>query len=109
MLKKINHEKERENLRIKRSKWIGKIHKIVNKRERKKIEKQIAQIGKGKDDSKRIFKAIKNLNKTKPNIPLLIKEENQYTANKKQRVKDTINPCNCLLKNANFSIKTANN
>ena len=34
-----------------------------------------------------MFKAIKNLSKMKPKTPLLIKEINKYTANKKQQVK----------------------
>ena len=34
-----------------------------------------------------MFKAIKDLNEMKPKTPLLIKEGNQYTANKKQQGK----------------------
>ena len=77
-------ENERENLRIKRNKLITKIHDLVNTEETNKSEKEIEKVEKSNDDPSRVFKVIKNLNKMKPKTPLLIKEENQYTANKKQ-------------------------
>ena len=83
----LKDKNERENLCIKRNKIITKIHNLVNIGETNKTEKQIVEIEKSKDDLSRISKPIKDSNKMKPNTPLFIKEENQYAANKKQRVK----------------------
>ena len=85
------NENKRENLHMKRNKLITKIHLLVNVEETNKTEKQIEieAIEKSKNDSSRMFKAIKDLNKMKPKTSLLIKEGNQYTANKKQQVKLT--------------------
>ena len=57
---------------MKSNKIITKIHDLVNTEETNKIEKS-------KDDSCRMFKAIKYLNKMKPKTSLLIKEGNKYT------------------------------
>ena len=54
-----------ENLRMKRNKLITKIHNLVNTEETNKIEKQTEDIEKSKDDSSRMFKAMKDLNETK--------------------------------------------
>ena len=45
---------------------------------------QIEKIRKSKDDSSRMFKAIKDWNKMKPKTSLVVKEGNQYTENKKR-------------------------
>ena len=52
-----------------------------------KNQAEIDATEKSKDDSSRMFKAIQDLNKMKLKVRLLIKEGNQYTANKKQQVK----------------------
>ena len=80
-------ENERENLYIKRSKLITKIYNLDNIEEANKFEKQIIETEISKDDSSRMFKEIKDLNKMKPKTPLIIKEGNQYTTNKKREVK----------------------
>ena len=43
------------------------------------IEKQSEEIGKSKNNSSRMFKSIKDLNKVKKRENLLIKNDNQYT------------------------------
>ena len=60
---------------MKRNKLITKRHNLVNKEEANRIEKKIEKIGKSKDDSSRMFKAIKDLIKLKLKTPLLIKKE----------------------------------
>ena len=52
-----------------------------------KNQTEIDATEKSKDDSSRMFKAIQDLNKMKLKVRLLIKEGNQYTANKKQQAK----------------------
>ena len=47
----------------------------MSKEETNRIEKEIEKIGKSKDDSSRMFKAIKDLIKLKLKTPLLIKKE----------------------------------
>ena len=73
-------ENERENLRMKTSKLITKIHNLVNTEGTNIMERQVKEIKKSKDDSSRMFNTIKDLNKMKPNTHLLVKEGNQYTA-----------------------------
>lgn len=75
------YENKRGNLRLKRNKLITKIQNLVNKEETNKIEKKREKIEKYKDDSSRMFTAIKDLNKMKPKTRLLMKERNQFTAN----------------------------
>ena len=78
---------------MKRNKLVTKIHDLVNNEEINKIDKQIEEIEKSEDVSSRIFKAIKDLNemkplnKMKPKTTLIIKQGDQYTANKKQQAK----------------------
>ena len=73
-------ENERENLRMKTSKLITKIHNLVDTEGTNIMERQVKEIKKSKDDSSRMFNTIKDLNKMKPKTHLLVKEGNQYTA-----------------------------
>ena len=58
----------------------------MSKEETNRIEKEMEKIGKSKDDSSRMFKAIKDLIKLKLKTPLLLKKRDQYTTNQKQQV-----------------------
>ena len=78
---------QRDKLCKERNETLTKIHKLVKQEETKKIERQIEEIEKTKDDSTRMFKAIKDLNKMKSKTPLLIKTENGYTANEQDQTK----------------------
>ena len=51
----------------------------MNTEEMNEIEKQSEEIGKSKNNSSRMFKSIKDLNKVKKRENLLIKNDNQYT------------------------------
>ena len=68
---------------MKRNKLITKRHNLVNKEEANRIEKKIEKIGKSKDDSSRMFKAIKDLIKLKLKTPLLIKKEGSIYSKEK--------------------------
>ena len=50
---------------------------MLLRKKKMKLKKQIKEIEKSEDDSSRMFKTIKSLNKMKPKTPLLIKEGNQ--------------------------------
>ena len=67
---------------MKITKLITKIIDLVNTEETKKMEKQIDETEKSKDDSSRMFKATNDLYKVKPKTHLLIKEGNQYKVKK---------------------------
>ena len=65
--------KKRDELRKKRNKTINKLHKLVKRQEQQNIERQIEEIENTKEDSTRMFKAIKDLQRSKPKENLLIK------------------------------------
>ena len=67
---------------MKTNKLIIKILDLVNTEETNKMEKQIDETEKSKDDSSRMFKATNDLYKVKLKTHLLIKEGNQYTVKK---------------------------
>ena len=67
---------------MKTNKLIIKILDLVNTEETNKMEKQIDETEKSKDDSSRMFKETNDLYKVKPKTHLLIKEGNQYTVKK---------------------------
>ena len=58
---------------------MNKIHKLVKKEESDKIEKQLEEIENTKNDSTRMFQAIKQLNRLKPKSPLLIQDDKGST------------------------------
>ena len=77
---------QREHLRKERNKVMNSIHKAVIKHEKQEVEKQIENIEKHKDDSTRMFQAIKDINRQKPRVPLLIKTKSgTLTANEKEQ------------------------
>ena len=65
--------KKRDELRKKRNKTINKLHKLVKRQEQQNIERQIEEIENTKEDSTRMFKAIKDLQRSKHKENLLIK------------------------------------
>ena len=64
------------------NKLITKTLDLVNTEETNKMEKQMDETEKFKDDSSRMFKATNDLYKVKPKTHLLTKEGNQYTVKK---------------------------
>ena len=66
---------------------MNKIHKLVKKEESDKIEKQLEEIENTKNDSTRMFQAIKQLNRLKPKSPLPIQDDKGLTANEVEQIK----------------------
>ena len=66
---------------------MNKIHKLVKKEESDKIEKQLEEIENTKNDSTRMFQAIKQLNRLKPKSPLLVQDDKGLTANEVEQIK----------------------
>ncbi len=64
-----------------------KIRKILREREEDKINKQLESIENTKDDSRKMFHAIKELSRQDGNKKLLIDGEMGQTSNPKQQVK----------------------
>ena len=79
------NETRREELQTERNRVLTNIHNLVKQEEIKRIERQIEEIENTKDNSTRMFKTIKDLNKMKPKTPLLIKNDNQFTANENEQ------------------------
>ena len=71
-----------------KTKLITKIRSLVNTEETNNMEKEVEEIEKCKDDSSRMFKAIKDLNKMKPKTQSTIqkKEINIQLKTKKKKV-----------------------
>ena len=72
----IKREKWKRKPSYKKKKLTVKKRNFVNSEETNKLEKQIEKIEKSKDDSSRMFEAIKDLNKMNQKTQLLIKEGN---------------------------------
>ena len=66
---------------------MNKIHELVKKEETDKIEKQLEKIENTKNDSTRMFQAIKQMNRLKPKSPLLIQNDKGLTANEVEETK----------------------
>ena len=79
--KKHALQKERNNI-------LNNIHKLMKEQDEIKITAQLEEIERTKNNSSRMFQAIKQMQKFKPKIPLLIKTSNGgYTVNEKQQAK----------------------
>ena len=75
----------RGNIRKERNGTINNLHKLVKEQEKQKVENEIEQIENSKEDSTRMFHAIKSLQRTKPKENLLIQtEDGTLTADKAQ-------------------------
>ena len=83
--KDLNRRKE---LKVKRNKVINEQHKLVNKEYEKKLETEIEDIENSKNDSNRMFKAIKIINKKNNNKPLIIKKDDNIIGNIEEKIKE---------------------
>ena len=75
----INEEKERKELQKERNKVMKEIHAELGRDKKKKVEREIREIEEAKDDSNRMFKAVKNLQRMKVKTPLVIDSEGGIT------------------------------
>ena len=77
---------ERKELRKERNQTLTKLHKLVRNEEKAIIESQIEAIENTKDDSCRMFQAIKDIKRSKPKEALLIKtHDGTLTADPKKQ------------------------
>ena len=75
-----------DSLRIKRNAILTKIHNLIKAKKNEQIDKQLEEIEKCKDDSTRMFSAIKKLQRMKPKQQLLINtKEGKLTAIEKEQ------------------------
>ena len=79
--KKIHHKmnstknkETRASLRKSRNKILTQIHNKIRQEENRKVEHALADLENSPDDSTKMYKAVRNLNKLKPKSPLLIKD-----------------------------------
>ena len=76
-----NSAVDNSQLKIQRNKILTRIHRIIKDLENKRIEQQLQEIEITKDDSTRMFQAIKHMQRCKPKAKLLIKtKEGNLTA-----------------------------
>ena len=69
-------------LKKERNRILTTIHQLVKKQQNEKINEQLIEIEKTKNDSTRMFQAIKHIQKCKPKTPLLINTtDKNLTAN----------------------------
>ena len=77
---KINAEgdkEERIELRKKRSEKLRKIKKIKNMKEQEDIIKIVEEVEKQKDDSRKMFEVIRQLQNREPKKPLLVENKDK--------------------------------
>ena len=77
----IDSSKNSENRAVLRRSWNNKlrqIHNLLQEEERVRIERKIESIESQKNDSTRMFAVIKEINRDKPKVPLLIKGMYSY-------------------------------
>ena len=73
---------ERKTLRCTRNNKLQQIHQILHAEKRSRIAEKIESIEKENNDSRRMFSVIKEINREKPKVPLLIKtREGDMTSN----------------------------
>ena len=79
-------ENRRQRLRRERNEIMREIHQKMKKHEEKRIESKLRDIESSKNDSSRMFRAIKEIQRNKPKPSLLIKTVNGgYTINEKEQ------------------------
>ena len=69
---------ERKTLRCARNNKLQQIHRIPHAEKRSRIAEKIESIEKESNDSRRMFSVIKEMNREKPKVPLLIKTLARY-------------------------------
>ena len=86
---KINSTKcaiERKELKKKRNNKMKEIHRELGKQKEKKIEREIEEIERSKDDSNRMYKAMKNIQRMKPKAPLVVDHDGGITTDPETQV-----------------------
>ena len=87
---KLNTEtdqQKREEIRKSRNSKLNEIHQLKAEENNKKIIEQIEEIEKSKEDSHRMFKAVKVLKNNEKRKPLMVQGESGLTSNPEAQVK----------------------
>ena len=78
----------KQSLRKERNEILTTVHRLVKDQENEKIDQLLLEIEKTKNDSTRMFQAIKHIQRCKPKTPLLINtKEGRLTANEIEQTK----------------------
>ncbi len=87
--KKINslnrNEKQKRELKTKRNEILTQIHQEIGQIRTARIEKEIREIEESKDDSNRMYKAVRNLQRMQKKEPLQIDSDDGITTDPKEQ------------------------
>ena len=87
-IENITNNTTKNSLRRDRNEIMKTIHREMKKLDEQKLENCLKEIENSKNDSWRMFRVIKEIQRQKPKIPLLIKTETGgFTINKKEQAK----------------------
>ena len=78
-------DEQRRELKRSRNKVMKEIHAELTREKTDRIEKELAEIETAKDDSNRMFKAIKSMNRMKPKTPLVVEDEEGITTDEERQ------------------------
>ena len=79
---------KRKNLKSKRNLLLAKQHKLVSKEYEKKLESEIEDIENSKDDSHRMFKAIRVIQKKRDPAPIIVKKGENLVGNTNVKIEE---------------------
>ena len=82
-----NKKSRRIELRKERNKKLSEIHQILKKIENDKINKKCETIERHPDDSNKMFEVVKELQREKPKISLMINTDEGLTTDENEQVK----------------------
>ena len=91
---KINAAKtssQKEYLKKQRNKQMKNIEKKLQEMQEQKITENIKEIEQCKDDSNKMYSAIRNSNRNKPKEEIVVDTENGITTNKEEAIKIVTN------------------
>ena len=81
-------DKKQEELRQERRENLNEIHKILTKEETDKIDNQVEDILRSKEDSTRMYEVLRQIKRGQEKKPLLIETENGLTTNEETQVRE---------------------
>ena len=85
-IENVTDNTTKNSLRKDRNEIMKKIHQKMKELDKQKLENCLKEIENSKNDSMRIFRVIKEIQRQKPKIPLLIKTETRgFTINEKEQ------------------------
>ena len=79
-------EEKKSHLKRERNKTLDQLHKLTKAEKEKKIERELKEIEDTKDDSNRMYKAVRNLQRMKKKDHLLVQSEDGLTTNPEEQI-----------------------